>query len=182
MKIITPPVSEPITLAEAKTFLRVDHTDEDILIQSLITASREYCEVFQRRSIATKTYEMTLDRFPSERFIRIPLPPLKTVSSVIYKDSEGTDTTFTDYVVDTDNEPGQIVLDYNKSWPSFTPYPVNVVRIQFTAGYDEIPEQTKQAMYMLIGHWYENRESVSPQSMNTVPFATDALLYPNRVW
>lgn len=64
LSIEVQPVAEPITLAEAKTFLRVDGTDEDLLIAALIKASREACEVFTGRSFCNKGYLMTLDSFP----------------------------------------------------------------------------------------------------------------------
>ena len=41
---LTEPVNEPVTLVEAKAYLRVDTTDEDTLIATLITAARQWVE------------------------------------------------------------------------------------------------------------------------------------------
>jgi len=187
LKLITGPTVEPVTLEEAKTHLRVDITDDDNLITALIKTAREYCENFQNKAYYTQTWELVLDKFPAENYIKIPKPPLQSVTSVIYKDNEGTETTLdaSKYIADTDSEPGRIVLAYGESWPSFTPYPVGAVRIRFTTGHDDIskvPQMVKQAMLLLIGHWYENREaSVTGAISREVEFAVHALLWPERV-
>jgi hypothetical protein len=85
--------------------------------------------------------------------------------------------------------PARITLAYGKYFPDFTPYPVSSVRIRYTAGYRsggpdslKIPEEIKQALKLLIGHFYENRESVVVGTVaNKVPFSAEALLYPFRV-
>lgn len=93
LKISVAPLIEPITLAEARLHLRVDSTDEDTLITSLIAAAREDCEAFQNRKYLTQTWEYWLDSFPSTDFIEIPNPPLQVpvvtagafVSGTIYR-------------------------------------------------------------------------------------------------
>lgn len=139
---------------------------EDALINGLVTAAREYCEGLTRRALATQTVEAYLRDFPHRDRFELPLPPLQSVASVKYKNSAGVETTMTEntqYIVDADSLAGAIVLPYMDSWPSFTPYPVNAVKIRFTAGYNAlnpIPKSIKQAMLLLIGHWYTNREAV----------------------
>lgn len=138
---------------------------EDALIADLITAAREYCEDITRRALAKQTIEVYLDKFPSARDIELPRPPLVSVTSVKYKDSAGIETTMTadaDYLVDADSEPGRIVLPYGKSWPSFTPYPVNPVVIQYEAGYTTLPKYLKTAMLLHIGYFYNHRDAVEP--------------------
>jgi hypothetical protein len=58
------PTAEPVTLKQAKNFLRVEVSDDDLLITGLIQAAREACEVFTSRSFCFKGYLMTLDSFP----------------------------------------------------------------------------------------------------------------------
>lgn len=58
------PAVEPITLTDAKNFLRVEISDDDVLIGYLITAAREACEAFTNRSFVNKGYIMCLDSFP----------------------------------------------------------------------------------------------------------------------
>lgn len=188
LRVVTQPENEPVSLPEAKLHLRVEHNEEDGLIASLIKTAREVAETsFTWRALAIQTFEYTLDRFPSERFIYLPRPPLKTVESISYKDRTGTETVLNadSYIVDTAAEPGRVVLAPEVSWPDVELYPTSAVRIRFTAGYDnaDIPESIKQGMLLMIGHWYENRETVIVGSVaREVPFAVEALLYPYRVW
>jgi len=171
-------------------------TTEDTLLTSLIKAAREYCEAFQNRAYITQTWELWLDAFPPGDFIEIPLPPLASITTMKYYDSDGvehnayepgagtpvgTDTYFTD----EKNEPGRLCLQYGESWPSDTLRPHKGICITFVAGYGAssayMPEKVRQAMLLMIGHWYENREAVSEKDLKEVPRAADALLWMERV-
>ena len=192
LKIITAPTTEPVSLAEAKLHLKVDTGDDDTLISTLVTASRETAEVFTGRALATQVLEYILDSFPScSDTIYLPMPPLETLASIKYKDCQGVEAEWdsSNYVVDSESMPARVTSAYGKYFPDFTPYPVSSVRIRFTAGYKsggpdslKIPEQINQALKLLIGHFYENRESVVVGTVaNKVPFTVEALLYPYRV-
>jgi len=186
LKLITGPVEEPVTLAEAKAHLRVDITDDDALITSLITAAREYCEGFQNRAYITQIWKLTLDDFPNMP-IKIPKPPLQSVDKIEIKDEDGNITVWdpSNYVVDTDSEPGRVLLAPDGLWPSVTLYPANGIQITFTAGYGDasaVPQRVKQAILLLVAWWYEQRETVVVGSVvNQAPFAVNALLWPERV-
>ena len=136
-QLITPPTREPLSLAETKAHLRIDSTDEDNLIRSLIFASRRYCEGFLNRALLTQTWDLWLDAFPGEDHIDLPLPPLQSVTHIKYYDTDGTEATMDsgDYIVDAVTEPGRIVLGYGESWPSTTLRPAKGVVIRFVAGY-----------------------------------------------
>ncbi|CAB4121503.1 Phage conserved hypothetical protein [uncultured Caudovirales phage] len=64
-KLLTAPSSEPITLSDAKTHLRVDITEDDALISALIVSAREQAEQICRRALISQQWLVTLDRFPS---------------------------------------------------------------------------------------------------------------------
>ncbi len=186
--LVTPPSTEPISLSEAKTHLRVENTDDDTFISALITAARETVETITRRALVTQTWDYILDDWPDGDTITLPLPPLQSVVSVTYKDKDGNIQTFanSNYVVDTASEPGRLVLTDDANWPSDELYPAGAITVEFTAGYGAataVPQSLKQAMLLLIGHWYENREAVAvtgaiPKEM---PLAVDALLWPYRM-
>ena len=203
LKLITPPAAEPVALADIKAHLRITGTDEDALLTAMIEAARDYCEKYQNRAYITQTWELALDRFPpenyirifnlplqavSENYIRIPLPPLQSDLSVKYYGTDDTEYTFpvTDYQVDIHSQPGRVVLGYGKSWPSITLRPANGVIITFTAGYgdtaDDVPEGVKQAIKVLVGNMYENREATDVKELKEVPFAVHALLGLERIW
>lgn len=187
-RVITAVTTEPLTSTEVKLHLRVDDTTEDNLITILITAAREYCENYTGRALATQTVEAYFDTFGSDDYLELPRPPLQSVTSVIYKDSAGTETTMTvntDYIVDSNSNVGRIVLPYGETWPSFTAYPVNPIKITYVCGYytsNSIPKSIKQAMLLLIGHWYANRETVLIGAISKqLEFTVSALLSQYRV-
>jgi uncharacterized phiE125 gp8 family phage protein len=137
LKLITPPTREPVSLALAKSHLRVDSTDDDNLIAGLITAARVYCEQFQNRAYLEQVWDLWLDAWPDEDHIDIPLPPLQSVTSIKYYDTDDTEYTFgTDYYdVDTKSFNGRAVLKYGETWPTETLRPSNGIVIRFVCGY-----------------------------------------------
>jgi uncharacterized phiE125 gp8 family phage protein len=182
-KVITPPTTEPITLSEAKEHLRVTETDEDTLINNLIIAAREYCEEYTGRALAAQTVEAYFDYFAEK--MPLPRPPLVSVTSVKYKDSAGTEVTLTantDYLVDTDSVIGQIARPYSVNWPSFTPYPINPIKVRYQAGYTSLPKAIHQAILMLIGHWYANREAVGDVGGEVAKAVTSLLIKYKAAW
>jgi uncharacterized phiE125 gp8 family phage protein len=188
LTLVTPPATEPVSLPEAKAHLRVDGTDEDTLINTLITAAREYCEQIQGRSYITQTWELTLDAWPAEPEIRLPRPPLQSVAWVQYRDQSGIEYTLDPpaYVVDSRSEPGRIVLASGQSWPPVTLYPAGAITVRFTAGYGDaaaVPQRVRQAILLLVGHWYANREAVLIGSISKeIEMSVHALLSLDRVW
>lgn len=159
---------------------------EDTLLAGLIQAAREYAEGYQNRALITQTWELVLDAWPSRDYIDIPLPPLQSITDIKYKDSGGTEKTLSSskYIVDTDSFTGRIVLSYGCSWPSDALYPSGAIRIRFVAGYGlaaSVPQNVKQSLLLLIGHWYENREASSEKPTKEIPFAVKALLGMDRV-
>lgn len=187
LKLITPPTEEPITLAEAKAHLRVDFTDEDSIISSLITVARSHVEMLTQRALVTQSWRYTLDSFPETMPILIPLPPLQAVTIFTYVDQNGVTRSLiegTDFLVDKDSEPGRITPAPGKEWPDIQQR-MNAVTIEFTAGYGtaaNVLKPFKQAMLLLMGHWFENREAVVKGQFNELPLAVDSLLFPYRVW
>jgi len=169
LTLITPPAVEPLTLEEVKLHLRVDASDEDNLINIYIRAAREFTEAFLGRALVTQTWKLTIDEFPIGE-IKIPKPPLQSVSNVKYFDSAGLEQTLatSEYYVDAASEPGWVVPVTNSVWP--TPLDaINAVSVEFVAGYSptadspsnlasNVPFNIKAGMLLIIGNLYENRE------------------------
>jgi uncharacterized phiE125 gp8 family phage protein len=180
----TAPIDGPVEIEEVKSHLRIDSTDEDYYLQSLINSARNFGEGFQNRAYNTQTWELWLDDFPSDDFISLPRPPLQSVSSVKYYGTDNTEYTMSsaDYFVDSKSEPGRVCLGYGKTWPTTSLRSFNGVCVTYVAGYaGQVPGNIKQAMLLLIGHWYENRESVSQVDLKPVPMTVDTLLWQDRV-
>lgn len=136
LKLITAPAAEPVSLADAKAHLRVDHAADDDLIAALIAAAREDAEHRLGRALVMQTLEQVCDAFPADGDIELPNPPLASVTSVKYLDSDGVEQTLSTslYDVDSDSAPGEIHRAYGVTWPS-TRCVENAVRARYVAGY-----------------------------------------------
>jgi uncharacterized phiE125 gp8 family phage protein len=186
LKLIDPPTTEPVTLAEAKAQCRVDIADDDTLITGLISAARTTVEDMAHRALVSQCWRLSLGRWPAVDYISLPLPPLQEVDSIIYTDQDGNETTWAaaNYIVDDISEPGRIVLAHGANWPGATLAPANAIEIDFVAGYgsaSDVPAVWKQAILLLIGHWYENREAalVGPIARE-IPMGVKSLVWLNR--
>lgn len=177
IKLITAPTVEPISLDEAKLYLRIDtsppseHPD-DTLIRSLIAAARQKCEGFSNRAYITQTWDLRLDEFPEKDFIVISKPPLQSLEYLQYKDAAGVLQTVSfldpsgtpvfetdDYIVDINSDPGRLALKDGSIWPT-TYDGVDSVRVRFVAGYglaEDVPELVKAAIYLALARSYDNR-------------------------
>jgi len=188
----TPPVIEPLEIQDVKDYLRLDDvTDisEDEYLSTLIIAAREYCEGFQNRAYITQVWQLSFDDWPS-RVIELPKGTLQAVNLVTYKNFAGAVTTLTetqDYITSTRGVLGRISPPYAQSWPSFVPWTLDAVVIEFTCGYgdtaESVPQKVKQAMKLLVSHWYENRTVLSEtgQAPDEIAFAVSALLKMDRI-
>lgn len=185
IKLITDVSTELVSLAELKTQLRIDVTDEDTYLPNLITAAREHCENFTGRTIGTKVLEGILDEFPDKDYIELLDSPVQTLTSIKYTDSDGDESTWSSdyYISNLDIIPEKIYPAYGESWPSFVPYPSGAVRIRYTAGHTSanLPEAIHHAIMLVAGDLYENREATIEKQVYELPFSVKALLYPYRI-
>lgn len=76
--------TEPITLSEARAYLKVDYTDEDTLIGMLISGVREQVEEFTGLGIVARTIEYFNEEIPEE--IALPYPEHATITEVKIND------------------------------------------------------------------------------------------------
>lgn len=175
------PAVEPISLAEAKSHLRVTFADEDAAIAGMIVAARQWIEEQTYRQLVTATWDLVLDEFPSgDDKILVPRAPLQTVSAITYTDMAGDQQTLdpTLYVVSNSRQPGVIRPAYGQVWPTALDTP-DAVTVRFVAGYGnagQVPELLRAAIKLLVGQMYEIREPVVPQTMHEVPLGLARIL------
>jgi len=182
LQLITDVTVEPVTLAEAKLWLKVEDgiTADDALITGLISAVRQMAEQKTGRALLGQTWKLTLDAFPDA--IELTRVPLLAVSSVKYLDRDGVQQTLSpaSYTVDATNEPAWVVPAYNVSWPE-TRADINAVEVTWTAGYHatdptKVPAAIRQWMQLQLAAAYVNREAfVQGQEVRGMPFV-DRLL------
>lgn len=187
--IVTAPTVEPVTLEEAKLHLRVDNTADDALILALIESARTMVEAITQRALITQTWDYKIDDWPDTDYIRMPLPPLQSITSITYKlYTDGSTSTFASasYFAVTSMIPGRAALKPGYTWPSESLYPYQAIAVQFVCGYGAggsyVPEPLKSALKLLIGHLYENREAVREKNVQALPWGVTHLLAPYRVY
>lgn len=169
LKLITAPDEEPVTLAELKEHLRIysDVTADDDLLEEIITSAREYVEEQTNRALLTQEWELYLDKWPDENYIRIPFGNLQE-ATVKYANSLSVETTLvegTDYYLELNGDQlGRVVLPNNTSWPSDTLLSSNPIVVSFKCGWEDaedIPKKYLTAIKMVASDLYENREMQS---------------------
>lgn len=180
------PALEPISLAETKAHLRVDGTVEDPLIQSLIITSRLHVEAALDIALVSQSWLWTLDRWPRRRTIALPLRPVIAIDAIRVIDEHDVATTLptTSYILDGVGRPARI------AWRDGTVPPtpgraINGIEVAFTAGYGpaaaDVPAPIRQALLLLVAHWYEHREPIEIGSSATaIPQTVSDLLMPHR--
>jgi uncharacterized phiE125 gp8 family phage protein len=182
LELLSAPATEPVTLAEVKTRLRIDDASDDAGVTRLIASATKHAESITRRAFVTQSWALTLDTFPAGS-ISLPLPPLQSVEEITYIDSTGATVVLatTEYLVDKNGMIGMIHRAYNKQWPITRTQPM-AVRIKFTAGYGNataVPSDLASAMMLLVAHWDQNREPVIVGTIvSSVPLSVDSLLAP----
>lgn len=189
--LVTAPPAEPISVSEAKLHLRVDAdlTNDDVLIDTLITAARRWCERYTGRALVQQTWDLRKDH--ANGCIEIHKVPVQSVSAIYYTDEDGVEQTLTAslYDVDVYSEPARITRAWNATWPDYRAVP-NAWRVRFVAGYavgspadygQNVPGELVSAMKLVIGHLYENRENVvAGQAPQAVPQGAEYLAHPYR--
>lgn len=169
--VITKPTVQPVTLAEAKLWCRIDTADtrRDALVTQLIKAATEYAEAYTGRAFVQRTLEFRTGGFTDSVFLstygrglRLPHPPLIDVTSVTYIDSAGATITVASSVwdIDTASEPGIVYLALNQYWPYAAYYSPDGVRVRYTAGYAPdagSPPDYQQNVPSLLKVWLQQR-------------------------
>jgi uncharacterized phiE125 gp8 family phage protein len=185
----TQPAVEPVTLAEAKSHLRVDTADDDTYITGLIRAAREWCEQYLDRTLVHTQWVMRFDRFPPDgtHDIELPRPPIvasgtATAVALTFTFENGTTSTYStaSYRVDRASTPGAVKTLYGQAWPPHL-QDDNSISVTWWGGYgpsgSDVPQSIRHAMLMLVAFWYDNRSTVLVGSISKqLEFAVESLL------
>lgn len=188
LELITAPTDVCVTVEQAKAQTRVDVNVEDSYLKELVWRATEYCQesILGNRQFLTATFDLPLASWWCD-CMTLPRPPLQSVTSVTYYDSDGNSQVLSSSYYEVRKpwkQPGYIHRAPNYTWPTLQgdrPYPIV---IRFVAGFSSaygVPHDWKAAVLLLVGHWYEHREAASDEEKYSIPLGVDSLL-ANAGW
>ncbi|RUW47285.1 hypothetical protein EOA32_29210 [Mesorhizobium sp. M1A.F.Ca.ET.072.01.1.1] len=152
-KVTTPATAEPVTLAEAKRHARVDSTDDDDYLTSLIAVARSHVEKYCGTYLATQTIVAKADAWTD--FARLPVYPVQSITAIAYVDANGDAQTLADTVYELRD--AAVVLKYGQVWPSTQSG--SLITLTAVVGATSVEPAVKHAMLLRIADLYETRES-----------------------
>ena len=160
--VLQTPPDAIVTTAEAKKHLRILHDDDDAYIASLVSAATYHADGpdgILGRCLGQQSWLLTLDEFPCGP-LHIPLPPTETVDSIKYDNAANVETTYAGFrTLHLSATTGSYVLPaIGEDYPLTNGEP-GCVRVEFTAGYETVPDSIKHGILLLVSHWFEHREA-----------------------
>ena len=182
--LLTAPAIEPLSLDEAKAFLRVEHSADDEVIAALVAGSRVHVESQTRRALITQGWRLAADGWPQDGRLRVVPGPLQQLTAARIYDFEG---------LAHDVDVQAFVPDRGASLLAFAPWAVPApgrvaagIELDVTVGYGDsapdVPEALRQAIRLLVAHWYDNRGLVAVgQQVAELPATVASLIAPYRM-
>jgi hypothetical protein len=173
VELATGGITEPVTLAQAKEYARIDGSSEDSLITSLITMARTHCESYIGKCIVLKTVTITSFTYPYQ--FQMPYGPLTNeanISKCVTLDQNGVETPLI-YQVNAGLFPKLFILGGAQSYK---------FKLIYSAGFTTVPEDIKLAIKMMVNTLYERREDFSDLQAIPSPLGVKALLMPYKTY
>lgn len=177
------PEAEPVTLADARLNLRIEHDSEDALLEGLIRAAREEVEAACGLALIDQSWRLVLDRMPRSSRVLLRRHPVREILSVTVYDRDGAAAVIdpAQYQLDAHARPARLHFADGPA-PGLA---LNGIEIDFTAGFGEagtdVPDLLKRAMLLLVAHWYEFRAHFAPSAQPvSFPPGYERLIAPWR--
>ncbi len=180
LKEVTLSTTPLFTTAEAKDFLKVDNTADDTLIDNLIKAATESCQIYTNQYFLNTVVEQYSDNW-SEVYT-LYKSPVSEITHIKYYDTNNVEQTFNPdyYILDDVSKPARIGLAVDATLPDLADR-INAVHVKYTVGYgtasSDVPDGIKQAVLLTLGNWYENRQTViTGRTATELPLSSQYLL------
>jgi uncharacterized phiE125 gp8 family phage protein len=183
--LLTAPAVEPVSLDEARSFLRVEHNDDDEVIAALAAGARIHVEAATRRALITQAWRLSADGWPEDGRLAVRPGPLQSLTAARVYDLEN---------MAHDVDVQAFVPDLGGSALVFAPWAVPApgrsalgIELDVAVGYGDaaidVPEPLRQAIRLLVAHWYDNRGLIVAGTTQAavLPQAVAALLAPYRM-
>jgi uncharacterized phiE125 gp8 family phage protein len=186
-KVITPASAFPVSLAQARTHLRLtpygdplEHPDDDYISDFLIPSATLWVQEYLEALLSTQTIEIALSELKDK--VILPYGNVQSVSSVkVLQDGLIVTVDSDVYSLNDYVKPSYVYLNTGESWPSYDDVD-NAIKIQYVVGYPTVPSPILSAILLIIGHLYENRQqNVAGVTIDDLPMGVCALLQPYRV-
>lgn len=179
--LITAPVEEPVTVTMLRDHATLDSAVPDSLLEVYLAAARASAEYLTGRALLPQTWEATFDEFP-ESAIRLSRPPVLSITSVKYYDTDGVLQTLdsVNYTLDERTEPGYVLPVSGYSWPG-TEERANAVVVRFQCGYTSaaaVRPDLKNWILIRAATAVDNREAVDRSGRLQELRFVDSLLAP----
>lgn len=179
--LTTPPTAEALTLAEAKAHLRLDTSDEDDLVATLIRVARAHLERTTGLCLMTQTWRLYLDSVSEDAVIQIARGPVQSIESVTVYDGAGTASSISleGHVLDGRGRPARLMLTQKVR----SGRAINGIEVDFTAGFGasatDVPDTLKRAMLTHVAQMFSCRGVVGPDEQPAlIPPGYDRLIAP----
>ena len=163
--LLSGPATEPVSLDDAKAYLKLDTDDEDALVTTLITAARLHVEGTTARALIAQSWRLVLDDWPPAGLVRLPVAPLQSLTAITAYDINGDPVTLSTEGVLWDAQAAPSLLYLPAGFgDAVILRPFQGVEIDYVAGYGadpaEVPATLRQALLLLAAYWFENRDAV----------------------
>ena len=180
LKEVTLSSTPLFTTAEAKDFLKVDTTADDTLIDNLVKAATESCQIYTNQYFMTTIVKQYSDTWAE--FYTLYKSPVSAIAEIKYYDSDDTEQTLasSNYILDNVSKPARIGIAVDGTLPNLANR-INAVYDEYTVGYGDdsvdVPDGIKQAVLLTLGNWYENRQSViTGRTATELPLSSQYIL------
>jgi len=179
LKLVTPPAITAVSVAQAKSYLRISGTSDDAMLELMIAAATEQLEMLTSRRFITSTWRYTRDQWPHVGFrdpyrgldymprqgaiqdwvggnatdyFELPIYPIIAITSFKTFDNAAAETTVNPlvYSLDTHSQPARIKLNHAMSWPTTAIRSTNGIEVVFTAGYGSSAESVPAGLRQAI--------------------------------
>jgi uncharacterized phiE125 gp8 family phage protein len=179
--IVNGPAIEPVALADAKRWLKLETSDDDDVVGALITAARLMLEAQIRRMLITQTWRLIYDRWPNGRLIKIPLAPFQSLTAMRVYDVNGAAQAVNASLYHLDSAPdlARIIFGAPQPNPGRNDAGIELdVVVGYGATPESVPEPLRQAIRMIVTGWYENRGDAGAEEATALPACVRALVAP----
>ena len=183
--LLAGPTVEPVSLAGAKAWLKIDGADEDELVGALVTSARLVVESATRRMLISQSWRLVRDAWPGDNVVDLPLAPLRQIDAIRVIDAAGVARALAPETYRTDANADAARLIFVEAPPA--PGRAAGIEIDVTVGYGDspanVPAPLRQAILALVARWFENRgDALSPPTADPLPSPAAELIAPFRRW